>query len=177
MITTMITTTLTLIGIATYYPIDDFEGRPLYCNYTDPTLIYTHTLEPWIALDVSYYLFGQVKCGDEFVLTFEDGYALTARAWDAGYLSGHSVSTWPDEELVVDIPEYYKPFVRRHLWSGHCATGERGVAAEVGVVSALTKSQDASIMGIQPRAWCAVAGVLWRASQELTNTFSRRLIR
>jgi len=96
-----LTTDLVLRGLATYYPADQFAGRPLYCHYQDPRLVYDESLPDWIAVDVSLYTSGQVQCGDLFRLTFEDGRILHAFAWDAGDFSGYPV--------VVDLPEHLRP--------------------------------------------------------------------
>jgi hypothetical protein len=107
----IITATLPLlIGVATYYSADYYTGRPLYCNYQDSSLVYTETLEPWIALDVTLYQSGQVECGDQFLLTFTDGYTLTVSAWDAGLFNGHWVPPWPELPIVIDLPQHLKPF-------------------------------------------------------------------
>lgn len=107
--TAILTTTLILTGVATYYPADQFAGQPLYCNYRDARLIYDESLPPWIALDVSHYRSGRVHCGDLFLLTFADGTSLTARAWDAGRFDNYYVITWPHLPIVVDLPEHLKP--------------------------------------------------------------------
>jgi len=96
-------------GVATHYTEEKFGGNPLYCDQFMPGLTYSENTEPWIALDIEEYKSGRVKCGDEFLLVFESGEKLRVRALDAGTFQGYYVSTWPELDIVVDLPEHLFP--------------------------------------------------------------------
>jgi len=95
---------LILVGVATTYggPGEAwFDGRPLYCGCG---ATYDVDAPPWVAVDVSEYESGRVRCGDELWMTFEGGGKLRARAMDAGYLYGHD--TLLGGPIVVDVPAH-----------------------------------------------------------------------
>lgn len=96
--------------MATYYEASRFDGRPLYCDqWSEGRLVYDEGAEPWIALDEGAYLSGAVECGDRFLLVFEDGSYLVARAHDAGWFGGFEMAGYPGMPLVVDVPEHLHP--------------------------------------------------------------------
>lgn len=95
------------VGVATYYPASEFAGRPLYCDYQfEEELVYSEGTADWVAVDVGLYQSGEVWCGDELLILFEDGRRLRARALDAGTFEGYYVADWPGLPIVVDIPEH-----------------------------------------------------------------------
>lgn len=100
-----------IAGVATTYGgagEDHHHGAPLYCDRGDNDLRFDEELEPWVALDVSEYEMGRVRCGDEMVLQFEDGQTLVARAFDAGYL--YRYTTEIGGPIVADVPAFLAPF-------------------------------------------------------------------
>lgn len=104
------------IGVATWYPVSQYGGQPLYCDapalrvgqqvlrYDQAT---ARTWGPWVALDVRAYQEGRVACGQEVLLYFNDGSSFRARALDAGPFDGHHVAAWPNVPILVDVPEYW----------------------------------------------------------------------
>jgi hypothetical protein len=90
--------------VATIYA-GQFIGGPLYCGG-----IYEIGTEPWVALDVSMYRAGWVKCGDKLWLQFPNGTGFSARAMDAGMFSQYHVDDWGDVPIVVDVPEFLSTF-------------------------------------------------------------------
>lgn len=100
-----------LQGVATYYSKAKFGSQPLRCDYQfTEKLIYDESTPAWFAVDINQYTSGNVQCGDEFLLIFGSGEWLIAQALDSGTFEGYWVSTWPDEPIVVDLPEHLKPF-------------------------------------------------------------------
>lgn len=102
----MLTTTIILIsltGTSTVYgpPIDAHiaPGNPLYCSTWQRLLKYS-TDDIFVAVDVSEYTSGRIKCGD-FLIVYLDGKMLLARAWDAGRLYAANLG------IVVDVPYKY----------------------------------------------------------------------
>jgi hypothetical protein len=79
-----------------------WEGRPLSCGG-----IYEESRGPWLALDVGWYESGRVSCGDWFLIFFEDGSTMLAKARDAGHHANYS--TW-DTGLphIADMPYYWR---------------------------------------------------------------------
>ena len=102
-----------LVGVATTYggPTDPnyFDGAPLYCD-RDGTKLYSPHTEPWVAVDVSHYENGSVRCGDKLLIRFANGAELRALALDAGYLSRHWTVDYPHVPIVVDVPAHLAPF-------------------------------------------------------------------
>jgi hypothetical protein len=108
-------TLIWLVGVATVYggPVDtrQHEGNPLYCDmYDGKPHYYTAGQAPWVAVDVSHYQNGDVRCGDALVIYFPDGQVLEALALDAGYLERYCVEQWGcDKPIVVDVPHVFFP--------------------------------------------------------------------
>lgn len=99
-------TTLALISLAgtsTVYgpPIDQdvYESNFLYCSTWHRPLRYSEN-DIFVAVDVSEYTSGRIKCGD-FLIVYLDGKTLLARAWDAGRLYAANLG------IVVDVPYKY----------------------------------------------------------------------
>lgn len=102
-----------MIGWATIYggkfdAPGEWEGNYMYCSSAQRALRYYDApppgTYPWIALDVSEYLSGRVKCNDLFYLRFGDGTVLMARALDAGYLYR------ADKGIVIDVPAAFSKY-------------------------------------------------------------------
>jgi len=96
-----------LVGVATTYGEPAHQAQPLYCDGWDTHWHYDARTPPWVAVDVSEYQEGRVRCGDELVV-YVAGERLEARALDAGYLYG-----WQTEiggPIVVDVPQLHAPF-------------------------------------------------------------------
>lgn len=91
-----------LIGTATVYAGP--AGQPLYCDHGEG-LIYDITTSPWVAIDITEYTAGRAECGDELLITFQDGQALRAQALDAGPLYPHYIDQWR-LSIVVDVPAH-----------------------------------------------------------------------
>jgi len=107
-------------GVATWYATAQHEGNLLYCDYAFPGrgLRYDQTTAdefgPWVAVDVNQYLSGEVDCGDELTLLFEDGTVMVARALDAGRLATHFVRDFgADTPILVDVPQYWSNTTQR----------------------------------------------------------------
>lgn len=99
----MITTTLMLIGVATWYTPTDFSDPVvLYCGYSEADT-------PWVALSVDLYETGAVRCGDAVVVEFPHGEVVEAKALDAGPLYKYYIEDYPDLPLLVDMPEVIWP--------------------------------------------------------------------
>ncbi len=111
MVEAAIAASLVVSGVATYYPADEFAGRPLYCDqFTDWPLTYSsEDLPPWAAFDIGWYESGRVRCGDLVLLNFDNGEWLLVRAWDAGTFQGYYVNTWPELPILADLPEHLRP--------------------------------------------------------------------
>jgi len=92
--------------VATWYVAA--SGAPLYCSTPDAPLAYDIGAAPWVALPVREY--GDAwQCGDLIYLSWLDGNALMARAYDAGPFGAHCVETGGAcLPIAVDVP--------RHLW-------------------------------------------------------------
>jgi hypothetical protein len=97
----------TLSGVATVYGDPVHFGRPLYCDRGNG-LSYRTDMVPWIAVDVSEYESGRVRCGDLMLVVFDNG-ALLAQAYDAGYLYKHYVEQWLPRRIVADVPVHLAP--------------------------------------------------------------------
>lgn len=95
------------MAMATMYGGAAHEGRPLYCDRNNG-LVYRAD-RTWVAVDVSEYEAGRVRCGDELWITFADGQVLKAPALDAGYLYPHIIAQ-AGLPIVVDVPSHMAPF-------------------------------------------------------------------
>ena len=102
-----------LVGVATFYPAADYEGKVLYWSTPEEPLYYHKETVPWIAVPVEFYSKGWQK-GDLVIVTFlELGVRRRFRALDAGPLSDYYIEDYAALPLVADIPEYYWPFSDR----------------------------------------------------------------
>ena len=112
------TAILILAGMATAYAAHSPDA-PLYCDgHLGPagTLLFHTVTEPWVALDVSEYTSGRVRCGDDIIVRLptphggRDGtHTLRARALDAGPLYPFVIAE-TELPIVVDIPRHQAPF-------------------------------------------------------------------
>ncbi len=118
--TQLLASILILSGAATAYG-PGYYGQPLYCDRGASNtlqlgqgngLILGEVDTPFVALDVSEYQSGRVRCGDMMRLTFADGQVLEAQALDAGNLYRYRI----DElraYIIVDVPFQFAPFSKR----------------------------------------------------------------
>jgi hypothetical protein len=97
----VLATAVTVSGMATIY---EHYGHPLYCGGT-----FDLATPTWVALDVSEYQSGRVRCGDPVRVKFANGQTLRARALDAGYLYKHHIAD-TGLPIVVDVPVHLAPF-------------------------------------------------------------------
>lgn len=107
-----------MMGAVTFYPADKFEGNPLYCaQYLGDHLTYSReTAERygmWVALDVSLYESGVVKCGDQLTIWYGGSEFVDVVALDAGTFEGYYVADWPELPIIADVPEYFQDTSRR----------------------------------------------------------------
>jgi hypothetical protein len=124
-----------LAGMATAY-VAHTPNAPLWCDGRLPgqpagALLFDQVLEPWVALDVSEYVSGRARCGDDILLRVTlllpgggtEIHTMRARALDAGPLYPYTVLYWDGQSrtvqgeiaetglpIVVDIPRHHAPF-------------------------------------------------------------------
>jgi hypothetical protein len=108
-----------LLAIAATRYDHPYVGRPLYCD-RGQGLVYAETTTPWVALDVTEFKSGRVRCGDPVLVRFQDGTTLRARALDAGNLYDHYIADLPLPSgegrgegglpIAVDVPTHLAPF-------------------------------------------------------------------
>jgi hypothetical protein len=96
-----------LLGIATFYS-GIFIGQPLYCD-TGIGLIYSTDTTPWVALSEDLYKAGWARCGDRIRIQ-GDGWTVILLALDAGPLHRYYIEDFPDQPILIDIPEHLAPF-------------------------------------------------------------------
>lgn len=111
------TAILILAGMATVYGAHS-PNAPLYCDgRLGPagTLLFHTVTQPWVALDVSEYTSGRVRCGDDIIVRFpgtiggHGTHTLRAQALDAGPLYPFVIAE-TELPIVVDIPRHQAPF-------------------------------------------------------------------
>ena len=98
-----------LVGIATMYD-SSWHGQPLYCDTRDNDLVYNVEMVPWVAIPVEMYKEGW-ECGDIVYLSFDDiEQMFQYRAYDAGPLSDFYIQSYPELDIIADVPIYHWPF-------------------------------------------------------------------
>ena len=94
-------------GVATVYE-EPYVGMPLYCD-SGIGLRYKENAPSWVALDITWYESGQVRCGDTITI-WGDGWSYTGLALDAGRFHGKWIEDWPELPIVADLPKFRAPF-------------------------------------------------------------------
>lgn len=104
----IVTTTLTLSGMATWYEPTDFSDPMVFwCGEKAKDT-------PHVALPVTFYGQRVAKCGDPVTVEFPNGNIVRAVAWDAGPLYKYFIEDYPDLPLLVDIPRAQWPLRYYH---------------------------------------------------------------
>ena len=93
-----------LLGVATWYNL----LGPLYCDQGQG-LIYDEETIPWLALSEDLYKSGWAQCGDRIQVE-GDGWTIILLALDAGPLHRYYIEDFPDQPILVDIPQHLVPF-------------------------------------------------------------------